>query len=90
MISEGTKAWPITPINEDENRAKVILSLIQALSKVVDTPELVEKMTDKFPDYFEEDEKQTDVSRRLAKFINDVLGEAHVTKLLKACNQVSH
>ena len=78
----GSRLWPTAPLNPDEKRSKVILSILLALSQVLE-PTSTSKISAKYSEFFSEDEKQMDLARRLSKFFGDVIGhDSKITRLL--------
>ena len=58
------------------------------MAAVLDGAKLVEKMSVRYSEYFDGEKNHADMTQQLSSFINEVIGETCVTKLLKACNQV--
>jgi len=67
-------------------REQLILHFLTTLASLLEGQELANSITESFINYFDED--NLDISKRLLKFLPQVVGDdSVVSKVLKACNQ---
>jgi len=90
----GKRIWPESDFSSsgtsnltDEKREQLVLSFIVTLSTLLEGEERGKEIKSKFDQHFVSKE-ETDLSKRLLKFLQEVVGEDSKTlKVLKACTQ---
>ncbi len=66
----------------------IILDILLTLANATESEELIKKMKLESPNYFQSSNPNTDVSKRLLEFLQEVVGEdSKLVKILKCCNQ---